>query len=164
MRSITTIFKRGLGPSSSHTVGPTIASKIFNRKYPDRDRVEVTLYGSLALTGKGHKTDKAIKTFLPEAEIIFDYDTKDLPHPNTVTFTAYKDGKVVGKETCMSVGGGDIKFVGTVSITLTGFVFCFVLAPTLEPNMVFTLENILLHITLRLAVMSKLYSEEKKTI
>lgn len=112
MRSITTIFKRGLGPSSSHTVGPTIASKIFNRKYPDRDRVEVTLYGSLALTGKGHKTDKAIKTFLPEAEIIFDYDTKDLPHPNTVTFTAYKDGKVVGKETCMSVGGGDIKFVG----------------------------------------------------
>lgn len=112
MRSIATVFKKGLGPSSSHTVGPTIASKIFAKKYPDRDKTDVILYGSLALTGKGHATDRAILEYLPNANITFDYDKKDLPHPNTVEFIAYKDGKEIGREVCMSVGGGDIKFVG----------------------------------------------------
>lgn len=112
MKSIVTVFKRGFGPSSSHTIGPTIASKLFNRKYPDRDRSEVILYGSLALTGKGHGTDKAIKNFLPDAEVKFDINKEDLPHPNTMDLIAYKDGKIVGKETCLSIGGGEIKFIG----------------------------------------------------
>lgn len=111
MKSILTIFKRGFGPSSSHTVGPTIAAKIFNKKYPNRDRVDVILYGSLALTGKGHMTDKAILKFLPDANIFFNIDKKDLIHPNTIEFIAYKNNKEIAKEVCLSVGGGEIKFL-----------------------------------------------------
>ncbi len=64
--SIFELFKIGIGPSSSHTVGPMWAAHRFileleSRKLIDAtDSVEVGLYGSLALTGHGHATDKAI--------------------------------------------------------------------------------------------------------
>ncbi len=60
------LFKIGIGPSSSHTVGPMWAAHRFLRalesagQLPRTERVLVSLYGSLALTGKGHATDKAI--------------------------------------------------------------------------------------------------------
>ena len=57
------LFKIGIGPSSSHTVGPMIASKLFSEKissFKNLTKVSIDLYGSLALTGKGHGTDKAI--------------------------------------------------------------------------------------------------------
>ena len=61
--SIFDIFKIGLGPSSSHTVGPMKAARAFVESLPALDRVariQVTLYGSLAYTGKGHGTDSAV--------------------------------------------------------------------------------------------------------
>ena len=62
--SIFDIFKIGIGPSSSHTVGPMKAAGEFVRRLePFADKViklEVRLYGSLAYTGKGHGTDSAI--------------------------------------------------------------------------------------------------------
>jgi L-serine dehydratase len=55
------LFKIGVGPSSSHTMGPMTAAADFARRVAGRAvRVEVSLYGSLALTGKGHATDRAI--------------------------------------------------------------------------------------------------------
>lgn len=58
------IFKIGVGPSSSHTLGPMLAGNLFCKKVAKKldeiDRVEVTLYGSLSLTGKGHLSDKAV--------------------------------------------------------------------------------------------------------
>lgn len=112
MYSITSVFKKGFGPSSSHTIGPTIASKIFSRRYPERDASKVILYGSLALTGKGHGTDKAILSNMKEAEIVFDAEKCDLPHPNTMEFFAYKDSKEIGHETILSIGGGEIVVLG----------------------------------------------------
>lgn len=111
MKSISTVFKSGYGPSSSHTVGPSIAARIINSKYPDRDKVEVNLYGSLALTGKGHGTDKAIKQYLEDAEVIFDLGKIALLHPNTMIFNIFKDNEIVAQETVLSIGGGDIKIL-----------------------------------------------------
>ena len=60
--SIFDIFKIGIGPSSSHTVGPMKAARLFVESVAGRavTRIEVTLHGSLAFTGKGHGTDKAV--------------------------------------------------------------------------------------------------------
>ena len=60
MRSLKELFRIGKGPSSSHTMGPQKASQIFKERNPQASRFEVTLYGSLAATGKGHMTDAII--------------------------------------------------------------------------------------------------------
>jgi len=60
------LFKLGIGPSSSHTVGPMVAARRFGERLQERGLIdavahlEVALYGSLALTGKGHATDSAV--------------------------------------------------------------------------------------------------------
>ena len=111
MKSIRTIYKYGCGPSSSHTVGPTIAAKVIKKYYPEADRFEVVLYGSLALTGRGHMTDRAIMSILDNCSIIFDYKKTDLPHPNTMVFRVFKDDELVAQRTVLSVGGGEIKIL-----------------------------------------------------
>ena len=61
--SVFDLFKIGIGPSSSHTVGPMVAARRFLVEYGSLDNVigvEAALYGSLALTGVGHATDKAV--------------------------------------------------------------------------------------------------------
>src|SRR6185369_11320629 len=62
--SVFDLFKLGVGPSSSHTMGPmTAAGRFLERLGPDlakTARVEVALYASLALTGRGHATDRAV--------------------------------------------------------------------------------------------------------
>ena len=83
MRSIRSIYKIGHGPSSSHTVGPYNAARRFLARHPDADAWQVTLYGSLAFTGAGHGTGKAVRSVLPDAEIIVNTEERDLPHPNT---------------------------------------------------------------------------------
>ena len=82
MESITKIFKIGNGPSSSHTMGPKKAAEIFAKKHSDAESYKVSLYGSLAFTGKGHMTDYIILKTLPKpTEIIWKHD-KSLPlHP-----------------------------------------------------------------------------------
>ena len=112
MKSISAIYKIGNGPSSSHTVGPYNAAKFFLKQYPQADSYRVVLYGSLALTGDGHGTANAIRTKMPDVEIVYDTKTKDLPHPNTMDFFAIKDGKEIGKNRVMSVGGGVIEIEG----------------------------------------------------
>lgn len=109
MQSIQNIYKIGPGPSSSHTFGPMRASQDMLEHYPDADEFKVTLFGSLALTGKGHLTDKIIeKTFFPtHCTITFDLKTQ-CEHPNTMTIEAFKDHDALGKHTYISIGGGKI--------------------------------------------------------
>ena len=109
MQSIQNIYKIGPGPSSSHTFGPMRACQDSLRRYPQADDFHVTLFGSLALTGKGHLTDQIIeKTFFPKhCTITFDIKS-ECDHPNTMTIEALKDHKVLGKHTYISIGGGKI--------------------------------------------------------
>lgn len=110
MESIKEIFKIGNGPSSSHTMGPAIASSNFYEKNKDADSFKCILYGSLASTGRGHLTDYIIKkTFNNNIEIVFDFDTIYKYHPNAMCFYAYKKGVEVDKWLVFSVGGGSLK-------------------------------------------------------
>lgn len=115
MKSIKTVYKIGNGPSSSHTVGPYNAAQLFKERFPEADSIEVTLYGSLAFTGEGHGTDKAIRTVIPDAKVRFDLQTSDLPHPNTMLFEAFKGGERIGSARIFSIGGGSIRVEGEES-------------------------------------------------
>lgn len=114
MKSIKTIYKIGLGPSSSHTMGPAYAAQRFYKEFCDADKFAAILYGSLAKTGEGHGTDRAIKEiFSPvETEIVIDLIEENIPHPNTVDFIAYKEGKELGRQRYLSIGGGEIVLDG----------------------------------------------------
>ncbi|MBR4150312.1 MAG: L-serine ammonia-lyase, iron-sulfur-dependent, subunit alpha [Firmicutes bacterium] len=115
MKSISSIYKIGNGPSSSHTVGPYNAAKLFLKRYPGADTYVVTLFGSLAFTGEGHGTVKAIRAVIPGAQINFDRKTADLPHPNTMLFVAKNGAKTLGSAQILSVGGGAVRVVGEES-------------------------------------------------
>ena len=114
MKSIKNIYKIGLGPSSSHTMGPSYAAAEFLKLYPNADRIMVILYGSLAKTGKGHGTDRAVSETLANVphEVIFDYETPTDVHPNTLEFIAYKADAEIGRKRFYSIGGGEIRFEG----------------------------------------------------
>lgn len=115
MKSIKSVYKIGHGPSSSHTVGPYNAAKEILLRYPDADAFRATLFGSLAFTGEGHSTGKAIQSAIPNCTISYDKTTTNLPHPNTMLFVATKDGVEIGRNRVFSVGGGTIKFEGEAS-------------------------------------------------
>ncbi|KGN83078.1 serine dehydratase [Porphyromonadaceae bacterium COT-184 OH4590] len=110
MKSIKEIYRIGNGPSSSHTMGPQKAAQIFLDRHPEAYKFVVTLYGSLAATGKGHLTDTAILDVLaPMVPTVIEWQPKVfLPfHPNALRFDAYdKDDKQVDTWTVYSVGGG----------------------------------------------------------
>ncbi len=110
MESLRELYRIGRGPSSSHTMGPERACKLFMSKHTDADRYTVTLYGSLAKTGHGHGTDTVIlSTLAPaKAEIIFD-TVAAVPHPNTMDIKAYKGQALLGEKRFFSVGGGRIE-------------------------------------------------------
>ena len=112
MKTIRTVYKIGHGPSSSHTVGPYRAARLFGERYPDSDGCRVTLFGSLAFTGEGHGTKKAILSALPEAQVLFDRTSQELPHPNTMLFEALRGGSVYAKLRVFSIGGGSIRVEG----------------------------------------------------
>ncbi len=114
MKTLKDLYKAGNGPSSSHTMGPSAAARKFLEEYPQADSYEVILYDSLAKTGKGHRTDRAlILAFAPHpVNLIFDTTTKDLPHPNTLDFIAYNEMKEIGRWRVLSVGGGSIEILG----------------------------------------------------
>lgn len=101
-------------PSSSHTIGPTRACCLFREEHPDADRYEVALFGSLALTGRGHLTDVAVRDALApvHTDILWNTERTDLPHPNTMELRAYKNGALTGEMTALSVGGGAISIPG----------------------------------------------------
>ncbi len=111
MKSLKELYRIGKGPSSSHTIGPERACKAFLAENPQADGFEVILYGSLALTGKGHGTDEVIRSVLPQVRISFDRETA-VPHPNTMDLKALRSGAVLAEKRVFSVGGGAIRTDG----------------------------------------------------
>jgi L-serine dehydratase len=110
MESIKELFRIGRGPSSSHTMGPDRAAQQYKNKHPKVKSFKVTLYGSLALTGKGHLTDVAIINELKPAnvEIIWKMDEAKEFHPNALEFEVADKNSNPDKWLVYSVGGGKI--------------------------------------------------------
>ena len=114
MESLYQLYKIGHGPSSSHTMGPEAACKYVLNNYKDMTKAVVTLYGSLALTGKGHLTDYIIYKTLEsiEVEIKFNY-YDECKHPNTMKFELYNaKNELLDTVTVYSIGGGSIEIEG----------------------------------------------------
>src|SRR6476661_4023093 len=120
--SVFDLFKIGIGPSSSHTVGPMVAARRFLIECGPLSAavgVEAHLYGSLALTGVGHATDKAvILGLMGETPQGVDPDSVEdklatLPeHPNGMRFVLkLSDGSVI-ERIYYSIGGGFITAAG----------------------------------------------------
>lgn len=118
MESIKEIFKIGKGPSSSHTMGPKKAAEMFRDTCPRASSFVVTLYGSLAATGKGHLTDVALKEALEDGEnckteIVWKPKEFLPQHPNGMNFKAFDaDGRLLREQVYFSIGGGDISTTG----------------------------------------------------
>lgn len=112
MESIRQLYKIGNGPSSSHTMGPMKAAAGFAEATPGAARYEVTLYGSLAATGKGHMTDAAILGVLEPlapVELVWKPDEVLPFHTNGMKFKAFDAaGNEMLAKTVYSIGGGDI--------------------------------------------------------
>ncbi|MBR2884043.1 MAG: L-serine ammonia-lyase, iron-sulfur-dependent, subunit alpha [Clostridia bacterium] len=119
MQSLKKLYKVGIGPSSSHTMGPQYAAEYVNENFSDAAFVKVILYGSLALTGEGHGTHTALSSTLKARnEIVFNTTETDLPHPNTLDFLIYDaDNNEIGRVRAMSIGGGEIRIEGQPSVT-----------------------------------------------
>lgn len=119
MKSIREIYKIGKGPSSSHTMGPERAAKLFRDEHPDADAFQVILYGSLSKTGVGHGTDRVIRQVLSPTptEIVFSQEPQPNSHPNTLDFIALKNGQQMDSLRVESIGGGDIRIPGRQDVT-----------------------------------------------
>ena len=127
MKSIKNIYKIGKGPSSSHTMGPFKAVRHYLEHHSDTDHLHVTLYGSLASTGKGHLTDWAIEEAFStwkwtdketleckdkrSGDVDIEWKPKETlqVHPNGMKIASVNhDGDLYDKWTYYSIGGGDI--------------------------------------------------------
>lgn len=98
MQSIQELYKVGKGPSSSHTLAPERACRLFTEVFGTFDHYQAELFGSLSLTGKGHHTDQVIIDTLPSrTEVIFSLDW-DEPFPNGFYLRAYDASSSFGTE------------------------------------------------------------------
>lgn len=114
MKSIREIYKTGKGPSSSHTMGPERAARLFLERYPQASFFRVTLYGSLSKTGVGHGTDRVLRDTLgrERTKILFSKENWEGMHPNTMDFSAFDGDIEIGHLRVESIGGGDIRLAG----------------------------------------------------
>ncbi len=115
MQSIRELFRIGVGPSSSHTMGPRRAAELFRERVPGAASYRLNLYGSLAATGRGHLTDKAVlSVFAPgKLEIIWKPQEFLPQHPNGMIFEALTaDGTIIETWEVYSVGGGALADAG----------------------------------------------------
>ena len=117
MKSLKELYRIGPGPSSSHTLGPQRAASLFKERYPNAHHYEVELFGSLALTGKGHLTDYIIiETMKPKECVVLFKNRRELKHPNTMQLSAYDEAdRLLGEWTVYSIGGGAIQIEGEKS-------------------------------------------------
>ena len=118
MQSLRELYRVGRGPSSSHTMGPEAAARLFLEENPGADRFQVTLCGSLASTSGGHQTDRAVLEVLGAArtQLLLNPEQAELPHPNTLDFVAFTDGRETARMRALSVGGGAIRVLGRPEI------------------------------------------------
>ena len=115
MESLKQLYKIGMGPSSSHTMGPRRAAEQFAISHPQAAAFKVILYGSLAATGKGHLTDFALKEGFEPRPVSIQWEPKIfLPlHPNALCLQALDKAEHVADEQIFySIGGGEIRKEG----------------------------------------------------
>ena len=115
MQSLRELYRIGAGPSSSHTMAPLEAARRFRARTPDAAGYRVSLYGSLAATGRGHMVDAAIVRALAPAAVELDWrPDEQLPlHPNGMEFRAIaSDGRGGEAWRVYSVGGGALREEG----------------------------------------------------
>lgn len=119
MKTIKEIFRIGIGPSSSHTMGPRKAAELYFERFPDAEGYRVTLYGSLSATGKGHMTDRAVLDVLTEekTEIVWSKEFLDF-HPNGIMFECREGDRYTNPWTVFSIGGGALAEEGKSTISL----------------------------------------------
>jgi len=119
MKTIKEIFRIGIGPSSSHTMGPRKAAELYFERFPDVEGYRVTLYGSLSATGKGHMTDRAVLDVLTEekTEIVWSKEFLDF-HPNGIMFECREGDRYTNPWTVFSIGGGALAEEGKSTISL----------------------------------------------
>lgn len=120
MQSIKELYRIGRGPSSSHTMGPERACRKMKEEYPQADSYRVVLYGSLAMTGAGHGTDRVIReTLAPmRGEVVFDCETPTERHPNMMDIMLYLGNTELCAKRVWSVGGGAILWDGEEQPTM----------------------------------------------
>ncbi len=110
MKSLKELYRIGIGPSSSHTMGPRLAAEAFRQTLPANVAgIRVHLFGSLAATGRGHLTDIAVTgPFSPlPVEIVWAAHISLPRHPNGMRFEALDaEDRVVRSYTAFSIGGG----------------------------------------------------------
>ena len=127
MNSLRELYKIGKGPSSSHTMGPNKAARLFGERHRDAARFEVTLYGSLAATGKGHMTDIAVLEALEPigpAKIIWEPSRFLEYHPNGMLFKAFgADDSLLEEWTAYSIGGGALSEGPGKEMSLSGDIY-----------------------------------------
>lgn len=116
MLSVKELFKVGHGPSSSHTIAPTRMCQYILDHYEKEgiDHLKVTLYGSFALTGKGHLLDRAVDEMFAKYKHEFVWDLKTQPkHPNMMRVEVFGKGdKLIADKMFTSVGGGTFTVEG----------------------------------------------------
>ena len=112
MEAIKELYKIGSGPSSSHTIAPQRAMKLYIETFSNANRFVVELYGSLSLTGKGHFTDYAIKKVCDpfECEVVFKIDWS-YDFPSGLIIKGYDDQNALEEWVVYSLGGGSIKIL-----------------------------------------------------
>ncbi len=122
MESIRELYRTGTGPSSSHTMAPRKATEKFLLQVPDAALYRVTLFGSLAATGQGHLTDKALEESFGSRmlELIWEPEIERPEHPNAMLFEALDEtGKLIESWEVYSVGGGALQEKGGSISALT---------------------------------------------
>ncbi|MCY3023399.1 MAG: L-serine ammonia-lyase [Planctomycetota bacterium] len=115
MESLKELYRVGAGPSSSHTLGPRLAAERFAKRTPQAASYRVTLYGSLAATGKGHLTEQVIREVLTPriTELIWRAEQTLPEHPNGMEFEALgASGEVLERWRVYSIGGGALRAEG----------------------------------------------------
>ena len=116
MESLKELYRIGPGPSSSHSLGVRNGCIYYRDRYPYYDKYVVELYGSLALTGKGHMSDKVIYEYFGEDKVEVYFCKEMLEQPNTMKLYTKENGQLTNEMTIYSIGGGAIEVKGEPSL------------------------------------------------
>ena len=174
MKSIRDVYKIGKGPSSSHTMGPERAARLFLSKYPDAETYRVVLYGSLSKTGRGHGTDKALIAGIlglapDDARLRYSmllaqeagvavrvaFSDEEPDHPNTARIRITgADGKVT-EVVGASIGGGNIRIteINGMAVELSGEYPTLIVRHTDVPGVINDVTSILAREKINVAFM-----------
>jgi len=115
MQSLRELYRIGIGPSSSHTMGPALAARQLRERHPQAHSFAVTLLGSLAATGRGHGTDRALIEALAPLPVTITWRPDEVPtfHPNGLELVALDaQGSELERWRVYSVGGGALRTEG----------------------------------------------------